>query len=214
MKKLIVLVVFVILGFCIYYFVNTPTDKVVRKYTYDVTNRYLVNHKVDEKVNGLYYLLKSDVTYTNYYGVTTYATFDECVKGLSYYDKVLPGISYSCEYKDTMLMVNHGSLYADYKELNKKYFLGLDINSKNNVLDIYVCGYKNNALFCLSPNKDVVEVLNKACDTNIVIDEYGKSCTYDDEYSITIDSSNKISIAKNGSGLCEVTKESGHCYVK
>ena len=213
MKKVIVLIVFVILGFCIYYFVNTPATKVSRKYAYDVTNRYLVNHKLNEKVDGLYYLLKSGMMYTNYSHVTSYKTYEECVKGMEYENLKSPGIGYTCEYRDTMLMVNTGTLFDDYKELGRKYFLGFDVD-KDKVLDIYICSYKNDEIFCLSPHKDIDEVLNKVCESDIVIDEYGKSCTYDDGYSITIDLSNKISIINNGNGLCEVTPESGHCYVK
>ena len=214
MKKVIVLLVFVILGFCIYYFVNTPTDEVVRKYAYDTTNRYLVDHKTGDRVNGLYYLLKSDMEYTNYRGVTAYTTYEECIKSMSYNNKVFPGISYSCEYRDTLLMVNNGSLYYDHKQLGKNYFLGFDMTTKNKILNIYVCGYKNDELFCLSPRESIDEILNKVCESNIEIDEYGKSCTYGDGYSIMVDLSDKISIIQNGNGLCEATLESGYCYVK
>ncbi len=214
MKKVIVLLVFVILGCCVYYFVDNQNDKVVRKYAYDVTNRYLVNHKVNDQVNGLYYLLKNDMVYNKYSSVTSYETNEECIKGMNYNNQVYPGITYNCEYRDTLLTVNNGSLYSDHTQLNKKYFLGFDMDAKEKVLDIYVCGYKNDELFCLSPHKEVDEILNKVCESNIVVDEYGKSCTYDDEYSITVDLSNKISIVKNGNGLCEATLESGHCYVK
>ena len=41
---------------------------------------------------------------------------------MNYNNQVYPGITYNCEYRDTLLTVNNGSLYSDHTQLNKGHY--------------------------------------------------------------------------------------------